>query len=125
MLPLMFTTLIFSTPPLMAQSLIAHSLSALPVSKNEAPLIPEAVPLEEPGRYASPRNYDDTIKYYQRYFRSAGGVRWHHIVNLPSVKAKHIKSLNESTSWEGINIYETQGHVRFYVIPRKKPAPSP
>ena len=89
----------------------------------EAPLVPGAIPLEEAGRYTSPRNYDDTVNYYQRYFRSKGGARWHHIVNLPSIKAKHIKSLRKSTLWEGINIYEAKGQVRFFVIPRAVPAP--
>ncbi len=84
----------------------------------EAPLVPGAIPLEEAGRYSSARSYDDTVSYYQRFFRSTGGVRWHHIVNLPSVKAKHVKSLRKSTLWEGINIYESKGQVRFFVIPR-------
>ena len=91
--------------------------------RGEAPLVPGAIPMDEAGRYTSPRNYDDTVNYYQRYFRSTGGVRWHHIVNLPSVKAKHLKSLKKSTLWEGINIYEAKGQVRFYVIPRSAAPP--
>ena len=86
----------------------------------EAPLVPGAVALEEPGRYSSARSYDNTLLYYQRYFRSRGGITWRHIVNLPSVKAKHIQSRVQSTRWEGINIYETKGYVRVYVIPRPK-----
>ncbi|MED5463959.1 MAG: hypothetical protein VX699_04845 [Myxococcota bacterium] len=98
---------------------VALSLSMAPDTATKAPLIPNAVAVEDAGRFTSPRNFDDTIKYYRRYFRAKGGVRWHHIVNQPTVKAKHIQSLRKSTLWEGINIYEKKGEVRIYIIPRK------
>ena len=40
------------------------------------PIISGAEPLEEPGRYRSPRSFDETLDYYQRIFNQAGGVRW-------------------------------------------------
>jgi hypothetical protein len=40
-------------------------------------------------------------------------------VTLPSIKAKHIECLRKKTRWEGINIYEKQGEVRIFVIPRE------
>jgi len=86
----------------------------------EAPLVPHAIPLEESGRYQSPRSYDETIEYYQRYFKKIGGVRFRDIVNLPGIKAKHLKCLSNQTNWEGINIYETKGEVRFFVLSRKE-----
>jgi len=98
---------------------MALSLNAAPDTATKAPLIPNAVPVQDAGRFTSPRNFDDTVKYYRRYFRAKGGVRWHHIVNQPTVKAKHIQSLRKSTLWEGINIYEKKGDVRIYIIPRK------
>ena len=88
-----------------------------------APIVPDAKPLEEPGRYQSPRTYEETLDYYKRVFKRTGGVRWRHIVNLPGIKAKHIQSLRRRTRWQGINIYEHRGQVRFYVIPRKPPEP--
>ena len=75
--------------------------------------------LDEPGRYRVPRSYEDTLEWYKRNFRTSGGVRWHNIVNLPGIKAKHLASLRKKTTWEGINIYETRGEVRLYVIPRQ------
>ena len=85
----------------------------------EAPLVPGAVPLEEPGRYRSTRGYEDTLEFYKRLFRRTGGVRWHNIVNLPGIKAKNIESLRRKTRWEGINVYEHRGEVRIFVIPRE------
>ncbi|MEE8408791.1 MAG: hypothetical protein V3T05_04225 [Myxococcota bacterium] len=89
----------------------------------EAPIVPEAVPLEETGRYRSSRSYDETVDYYKRVFRRTGGVRWYNIVNKPGIKARHIKSLRKKTRWEGINISEHRGQVRIFVIQRDEPPP--
>ena len=83
-----------------------------------APLVPGATPLEEPGRYESSRNFDDTVQYYYRKFRGTGLARWKNIVNLPTVRAKHLQSKQPSSKWSGINIYESEGKVRIYVVPR-------
>jgi len=83
-----------------------------------APLVPGAVPLEESGRYESSRNFDDTVQYYYRKFRGTGLARWKNIVNLPTVRAKHLQSKQSSSKWAGINIYESEGKVRIYVIAR-------
>ena len=84
----------------------------------EAPLIAGAVALEERGRYRAHHSYDETLEYYRRLFNQTGGVRWRNIINLPSVKARHVESLRRKTHWEGINIYEKQGDARIYVIAR-------
>ena len=84
-----------------------------------APLVPGAVPLEEQGRYESSRNFDDTVQYYYRKFRGTGLARWKNIVNLPTVRAKHLQSKQDKSKWLGINIYESEGKVRIYVIPRE------
>jgi hypothetical protein len=84
----------------------------------DAPVVPGATQLEEPGRYRSPRTFDDTLDFYQRLFNQPGVVRWRTIVNLPGIRAKHIENLRKKTKWEGINIYEYKGEVRLYVIPR-------
>ena len=88
----------------------------------DAPLVPGSIALDETGRYDSPRSYDDTVDYYRRYFRSRGSARWRNIVNLPSIKAKHIQNTAKKALWDGINIYEHRGRVRIFVIP-KSPAP--
>ena len=84
----------------------------------EPPIIKDAAPLEEMGRYRSPRTFDETLDFYQRLFNQPGVVRWRTIVNLPGIRAKHIESLRKKTKWEGINIYEYKGEVRLYVVPR-------
>ncbi len=81
-------------------------------------VINEAVPLDEPGRYESPRTYDDTLQYYKWHFKSRGGVRWRNVVNLPHIRAKHIQSVRPRTKWQGINIYERNGRVRLFIVPR-------
>ncbi|MBI5511475.1 MAG: hypothetical protein HY903_22180 [Deltaproteobacteria bacterium] len=85
----------------------------------EAPLPKEATPLDEPGRYRTSRSFDETLDYYQREFRRVSGVRWHNVVNLPGIKAKNVTCTRKKVKWEGINIYETRGEVRIYVIPRE------
>jgi hypothetical protein len=90
----------------------------------EAPIVPGSIPLEEAGRYRSGRPYEETILFYERIFRRVAGERWHNIVNLPGIKAKNIESRRSKTHWKYINIYETRGQVRIYVIPRARPAAS-
>ena len=94
------------------------SLLAAHDPATNAPLVPNAEPTEELGRYTSPRTYEATLKFYQRYFQSKGGVRWNKIINNPIVKARNITSLRSSTKWEGINVYKEKGNVRIFVIPR-------
>lgn len=84
----------------------------------EAPVPAGSVPLAEHGRYRSARPYDDTLDFYRRIFAQTGGVRWRNIINVPGIKAKHVDSLRKKTNWEGINIYEKQGEVRIFVLPR-------
>lgn len=102
---------------LAAALLLSLSLSA-PDPSLDAPLVPGAAALKEPGRYRSPRDFDSTLDFYERLFHQAGGVRWRNIVNLPGIKAKHIESLRKKTRWEGINVYEHKGEVRIFVVPR-------
>lgn len=98
---------------------VAHILVVAPPV--EAPVVPGATALLQQGRYQSPRSYEKTLDYYKRLFRSTGGVQWRHVVNLPGIKAKHVKSLFKRTNWEGINIYEHSGDVRIFVISRDLP----
>ena len=86
-------------------------------ARTDAPIVPGAVELDEPGRYDSPRSYDDTIEYYERYFRGDRQRRWRHIVNLPTVRAQHIENKKKKSGWAGINIYEHRGKVRIFVLP--------
>lgn len=74
----------------------------------------------EEDRYQSPRSWDKTIEYFQKYFRGWKGVRWHREVNLPTIKYVHIENTHEKGAWAGINIYELPGgKVRVYVLKRE------
>jgi hypothetical protein len=88
------------------------------LSALDAPIVPGAQALPEAGRYESRQSYEDTLDYYRRYFRSRGGVRWQSIVNRPEVRAKHLQNLSTGSTWSGINIYEHQGKVYVFVLPR-------
>ena len=37
----------------------------------DAPIINGAVPMAEPGRYESPRPYDETLTHYKWHFKNA------------------------------------------------------
>lgn len=88
-------------------------------ARTDAPLVPGAIELEELGRYDSPRSYDDTVEYYERYFRGDRLRRFRHIVNLPAVRAKHIENKKKKSGWSGINIYEHRGKVRIFILPNE------
>lgn len=90
----------------------------------EAPVPSGAQPLSDKGRYRSPRTYDDTLDFYRRSFAPMGGIKWRNIVSMPGIKAKHVESLRKKTHWEGINVYEKQGEVRIYIIPRETVDPA-
>ena len=100
---------------------IALMLALAGADHIEAPIVSGARALGEEGRYESAKNFDSTIEWYKRKFKNVGGVRWRSIVNLPSIKAKHLQSIRRRTKWAGINIYEHQGRVRLFVVPREEP----
>lgn len=109
--------------------ILATTLLCLPAAARaendppqKAPLVPDAAPLAETGRYESKRTFDEVLEFYKRTFKSTSGLRWHSVINQPGIKAKHIASLRKKTDWEGINIYEVGGRTRIYVIPREAPA---
>lgn len=86
----------------------------------DAPMVYGAKAMQETGRYASPRTFDDTVKFYKDKFKRKGGVRWRGIINQIGIKAVHLQNLRRSSNWEGVNIYEHKGKVRIFVIPRLK-----
>ena len=108
---------------IICMALLMTSDVVLATPLEEAPVIPKAKTLAEPGRYESPRNFADTVKYYERALKRQGGARWYPIINSPKVKAKHAASRSKKTAWQGINIYEVDGHVRIFVIPRHTDLP--
>ena len=112
----------------MSPWLIAAWMSLAPVGDGthlDAPIIPGSRALEDVGRYESPRTWDDTLLYYKWHFKSRGGVRTRNIVNLPHIRAKYIQSTRHATKWQGLNIYEKNGRVRVFVVPRAAEATPP
>ena len=100
-------------------ALQAPVIGAFPDAK--PPIITGAREMEEPGRYRARRPFDDTVEWYKRTFKTLGGVRWRNIVNTPSVRAVHLECVRSRCKWAGINIYETRGEVRLFVVPKDPP----
>ncbi len=94
-----------------------------------APIPPGARKLAEEGRVVSPRNYDDTIEFYDRLYKNNAGYRFRPIVSAPNVKAVHLQNVRSAGGWSGLNIYETKNQTRIFVLkaegapPAQTPAP--
>ena len=86
-----------------------------PTLFHSAPLIPWAKSVGE-NRFRSPRNYDDTLLYYRKVLRGSWKVSWKKIINVPSVRAQHIKNEKKDGRWEGLNIYEDKGATYIFVV---------
>lgn len=70
------------------------------------------------NRYRLPDGFDTTAKWYARVYKPAQYPR-RNIVNQPGIKAIHIVNTNTDESWSGINLYETQGQVRIFILARE------
>lgn len=86
-----------------------------PTLFHTAPIIPWAKSVGE-NRFRSPRNYDDTLLYYRKVLRGSWKVSWKKIINVPSVRAQHIKNEKTNGKWEGLNIYEDKGATFIFVV---------
>jgi hypothetical protein len=72
-------------------------------------------------RYQSDRNYEATLKFFREKFRGWKSVRWLREVSIPGVKYVHIENTNDTSGWDGLNIYQLpDGSVRVYVLERAK-----
>ena len=80
-----------------------------------APLIPWARSVGE-HRYRSPRNYEDTLKYYRKVLYGEWKVAWKKIINITGIRAQHIKNKKKTGRWEGLNIYEHKGATYIYIV---------
>lgn len=68
-------------------------------------------------RYKSPSNYDDTLKWFDKQYKTNPRKQ---IVNQPGIRAKHIVNDSKTGDWEGLNIYELDGETRIFVVAREK-----
>lgn len=88
-------------------------------------LLPSANKIGE-HRYTSGRDYEATTKFFKEKFRGLAKVRTYREVSLPNVKYVHYENTNETSAWQGINVYQLKnGQVRIYMLPRLKPAAAP
>src|SRR5512136_1167666 len=71
-------------------------------------------------RYRSPRDFKETIKFYDKLFVGWKNVKKHREVNLPGIKYVHYENINTDSKWSGFNVYQAgpQGEVRIYVLKR-------
>jgi hypothetical protein len=86
----------------------------------QAIVIPEAVKVGD-NRYRSPKDFRDTLKFYETAYKGTRGIVWHDVATPPQVKAKTIENTDPRSLWEAINIYEAKGEVRVFVLPRPPP----
>jgi hypothetical protein len=97
---------------------VALLLTATPAQARDlvvrGAVLPSGSKLVGEGRYKSPNNYADTLKFYSRTYRDNPRKT---IVNQPGIRAVHIVNDGKG-DWEGLNIYELDGETRIFVVPR-------
>ncbi|GAB4306044.1 MAG: hypothetical protein Kow0090_21390 [Myxococcota bacterium] len=83
-----------------------------------APVITNAKEIEE-GRFETRLDFDSAKKWFQKQFQGMDNIKLKKLVNQPGVKAVHFANTSPASKWEGINLYQINRIVRFYIIPRK------
>lgn len=89
--------------------------NALASTVHGAVIADGAVKVDE-DRFKSKEDWDKTLRFYRNAYGKQPGIVWRSIASTPKVKAIHIANIKRGRSWEGINIYETEGSVFIYVI---------
>jgi hypothetical protein len=69
------------------------------------------------SRFRSAEDWEKTIRFYRNVYGGKAGIVWSTIDTPPKVKAIHIANTLPKRTWEGINVYETNGDIFIYVIP--------
>jgi hypothetical protein len=71
-----------------------------------------------PDRYRVPKDkdWDKVMRAYRSAYGKTTGIIFRNIATTPEVKALHIENTSPNRTWEGINIYETNGEIFLYVI---------
>lgn len=99
--------------------LAAASVRAEEIKAYGLTIVPWAAKVGD-DRFRSPRDFKDTIKFYDKFFLGWKNVKKHREVNLPGVKYVHYENTNPEGKWAGFNVYQAgpQGEVRIYVLKR-------
>lgn len=100
------------TTATLSTALIAPAWAA---TVHGAAVIEGAVKVDE-DRFKSPQDWDKTIRFFRSVYGRQPGIVWRSIASTPKVKAIHIANTRRGQSWEGINIYQTEGEVFIFVI---------
>jgi hypothetical protein len=95
--------------------ILAQARETPPVPYRSAPIIPWAKQIGE-HRFRSPRNYDDTLTYYQKTILSAPHIVKEKIINTSQVRAVFYRNKKPGARWEGLNVYEYKGSTIIYVV---------
>ncbi|MCL2625651.1 MAG: hypothetical protein FWD46_02380 [Cystobacterineae bacterium] len=107
---------------------VTTALWALPSLAQKQELgakLPEFAAQVGKGRFRTSTTMEAVLKFYSTTYPPAAYPRIR-IVNQPNVRAFHIQNPNpKKGSWAGMNIYETQGEIRIFVVPAEKPQPNP
>ncbi len=103
---------------------LAGALAALPVVvlaqvRSAGAALPDGAEKVAENRYRVPRNWDETIRFYRQTYPPRYTRR--PIADQPGVKAVHIDNPDAKPGvWDGLNIYETKGEVRIFVLVKRK-----
>jgi hypothetical protein len=103
---------------------LAGALAALPVLvlaevRVAGALLPDGAEKVAESRYRIPKNWDETIRFYRQTYPPRYTRR--PIVDQPGVRAVHIDNPDAKPgAWDGLNIYETKGEVRVFVLVKRK-----
>src|SRR5688572_20230042 len=63
------------------------------------------------SRFKSTEDWEKTVRYFRNAFGGRAGIVWNTIHTPPKIKALHIANTLPKRTWDGINIYETNGDI--------------
>jgi len=79
-------------------------------------ILPDGARLVAENRYRLEKSYEENLKFYKSVYPPAR-YPTKTIANLTGVRAIHIENPEARPgSWEGLNIYETHGETRVFVL---------
>jgi hypothetical protein len=84
-------------------------------------LVPYSRQIDE-DRYRSSRDWEGSMRHFKKKFAGWKYIRWHSVVNLPTVKYVFIENTYPKRQFDGINVYELPGgEVRMYILKHPEP----
>ena len=106
---------------LLAVPALAHA------DKVAGAILPDDAVRVAENRYKVGRTWDETLRFFRQTYAPARYAR-RPIADQPGLKAVHIENPDAKPgTWEGLNIYETKGETRVFVLvkPREEPPKKP